>query len=367
MVVEAKFGLELRGVCKAFGTVVAADEINLQVSPGELVSLLGPSGCGKTTVLRMIGGFLQPDKGDIYIGSELVTDLPANKRECGFVFQNYAIFPHMTVFDNIAYGLKLRKLSSGEIAETAGRTMEMLNLAGLERRYPKQLSGGQQQRVAIARALAISPRLFLLDEPLSNLDAKLRERVRFELRALQKKTGITTIFVTHDQSEAMVLSDRIAVMNHGRTEQVGSAAEIYYQPRTRFVADFIGQNNFIEGRVTSCDPDGNGMAIDVAGQTLVARFSEDAKEGQAVVACVRPEFIQVSQESPHPPTAKTWNVFEGKLVLSAFLGSEWRYEILTEAGFALKVCLQANRGEQLSIGDRLFVAWEKKDTYAVLS
>jgi len=336
------------------------------VSPGELVSLLGPSGCGKTTVLRMIGGFLQPDKGDIYIGSEMVTDLPANKRECGFVFQNYAIFPHMTVFDNIAYGLKLRKLSSQEIAEIAGRTMEMLNLVGLESRYPKQLSGGQQQRVAIARALAISPRLFLLDEPLSNLDAKLRERVRFELRALQKKTGITTIFVTHDQSEAMVLSDRIAVMNHGRTEQIGSAADIYYRPRTRFVADFIGQNNFIEGRVTWCDPDSDGMAIDVAGQRLVARFSECTQEGQMVVACVRPEFIQVSQQPPNTATVENWNVFEGKLVLSAFLGSEWRYEILTEAGFVLKACLQANQVRQISVGDRVFAAWEKKDTYAVL-
>jgi ABC-type Fe3+/spermidine/putrescine transport system ATPase subunit len=366
VVVETGFGLELCGLCKSFGTVVAAHDINLQVSPGELVSLLGPSGCGKTTALRMIGGFVQPDRGDIFIGSERVTDLPANKRECGFVFQNYALFPHMTVFDNIAYGLKLRKISGQEILQIVGQTLEMLNLADLGDRYPRQLSGGQQQRVAIARALAISPKLFLLDEPLSNLDAKLRERVRFELRALQKKTGITTIFVTHDQSEAMVLSDRIVVVNHGRTEQIGSAAEIYYRPRTRFVADFIGQNNFIEGRVSRRDPATDVVEVGVAGQTVVARFSEWAKDGEVVVACVRPEFIQVGPRPPSAATGGNWNVVEGKLAVSAFLGSEWRYEILTAAGFTLKVCAQANQGEQISVGEKVVAVWEKKDTYVVV-
>ncbi|HEX9015462.1 MAG TPA: ABC transporter ATP-binding protein [Chloroflexota bacterium] len=363
--VNAVFGLELKQLCKSFGTTVAADNVDLQVTPGELISLLGPSGCGKTTTLRMIGGFVEPDSGEILIGGDDVTGVPANKRDCGFVFQSYALFPHMTVFDNVAYGLNLRKVPKSEIKARVHQVVEMLNLSGMEGRYPKQLSGGQQQRVAIARALAISPRLFLLDEPLSNLDAKLRERVRFELRAIQKQTGITTIFVTHDQSEAMVLSDRIAVMNQGRIEQVGTPEEIYFRPRTKFVADFIGQNNFIEGELASSSPQADTAEVLVGGRRLLATFDQSAKPGQKVIACIRPEFIQILPAGASTPDGET-NLFEGKIILAAFLGSEWRYEVRTDAGFVVKVCLQTNQGRSMSVGDTAAVRWLKKDTYIVL-
>ncbi len=366
MVVNSNVGLELDGICKSFGSVVAADRIDLLVSPGELVSLLGPSGCGKTTTLRIIGGFVHPDRGEVYIGGERVTDLPANRRQCGFVFQSYALFPHMTVFDNIAYGLKLQKFPAEQIAGTVSRTVSMLNLSGTENRYPKQLSGGQQQRVAIARALAINPRLFLLDEPLSNLDAKLRERVRFELRALQKETGITTIFVTHDQSEAMVLSDRIAVMNCGRIEQLGTPTEVYYQPRTKFVADFIGQNNFIEGRIVSADPAADSVEIEVGGAKIAGRHFEGVREGQMVVVCVRPECIELRQDLAQTPRRAGRNILEGKITLAAFLGSEWRYEVYTDAAFTVKVRTQSNQASSMSVGDRAVVAWEMQDSNLVV-
>lgn len=245
--------IELREVSKAFGTVVAVDCVNLHVLDEEIICLLGPSGCGKTTSLRMIAGFDRPTSGEIRITDSLVSSptllIPPERRNLGMVFQNYAVWPHMTVFRNVAYPLKIRKLPRNEIQKRVARTIELAGLSGLEKRYPEQLSGGQQQRVALARALVVEPPAMLLDEPLSNLDAKLREKMRFEIMDLHQRTGISIVYVTHDQAEAMVLGDRIVVMNLGKTEQIGTPSEIYRSPVSQFVADFIGLANFIPVRL----------------------------------------------------------------------------------------------------------------------
>lgn len=237
----------IKNVSKKFGSNYVIEGMNLSVEEGELLSLLGPSGCGKSTTLRMLAGFIEPNEGSILIKDKDVTKLPANQRDTAMVFQNYALFPHMTIFDNVAFGLKMKKTSKSEINKQVVESLEMVNLEKYKDRYPSQLSGGQQQRVALARALIVNPNLLLLDEPLSNLDAKLREKMRVEIRKLQQRLGLTTIFVTHDQEEALVLSDRIAVLNEGEIIQVGTPKEIYERPKTRFVADFIGVKNFYSG------------------------------------------------------------------------------------------------------------------------
>src|SRR6266446_4501489 len=237
----------LRAVSKKFGTAVAVDHATLDIADGELFTLLGPSGCGKTTLLRLIAGFYRPDGGEIWFGERRVDDLAPHVRNIGMVFQNYALWPHMTVAANVAYGLKLRKLGTAEVAARLHEGLRKVNLTGFESRYPGQLSGGQQQRVALARALVLNPDILLLDEPLSNLDAKIRVQVRAEIRSLQQELRITTIYVTHDQEEALSLSDRVAVMKDGRVLQVGSPKELYERPRTRFVADFVGTNNLVPG------------------------------------------------------------------------------------------------------------------------
>src|SRR5436853_4860617 len=240
--------IRLDHVVKRFGAVTAFDGACLEIGDGELFTLLGPSGCGKTTVLRLMAGFYAPDAGEIWFGERRVDGLRPYERNIGMVFQNYALWPHMTVRANITYGLRLRKLDAATVARRLQEGLAKVNLAGLEARYPGQLSGGQQQRVALARALVLNPDILLLDEPLSNLDAKIRVQVRAEIRKLQQELGITTIYVTHDQEEALSLSDRVAVMKDGRVLQVGAPKELYERPRTRFVADFVGTNNLVPGR-----------------------------------------------------------------------------------------------------------------------
>jgi len=241
--------IAIEGVVKRFGTVTAVDHADLTVADGELFTLLGPSGCGKTTLLRLLAGFYQPDAGEIRFGERVVTRLPPYERNIGMVFQNYALWPHMTVTGNVAYGLRLRKLPASEVEARMAEGLRKVNLMGFESRYPGQLSGGQQQRVALARALVLNPDILLLDEPLSNLDAKIRVQVRAEIRKLQQELRITTIYVTHDQEEALSLSDRVAVMKEGRVLQVGVPKELYERPRTKFVADFVGTNNLLPGQV----------------------------------------------------------------------------------------------------------------------
>ncbi|HSB68662.1 MAG TPA: ABC transporter ATP-binding protein [Candidatus Methylomirabilis sp.] len=298
------------------GQVVAVDGVSLEVKDGSLVTLLGPSGCGKTTVLRMIAGFETPTEGEVFIGEERITTLPANKRRTSMVFQTYGLFPHMTVFDNVGYGLRVRRVPASEIRTRVLSMLELVGLAGTEGRLPSQLSGGQQQRVALARALITEPRVLLFDEPLSNLDAKLRVQVRLEIRRLQQRLQITSIYVTHDQDEAMTLSDQIVIMHQGRIEQVGTPQEIYARPRTRFVADFIGRGNFLAGSVWAV----NDARTEV--EMPLGRFrvrAEGFRTGDPVWLLLRPEAIGLTF-----PGAGRW---DGQVSTATYLGSEVFYEV----------------------------------------
>src|SRR5713226_4178141 len=281
--------IAIQGVSKRFGVVTAVDRVDLTVADGELFTLLGPSGCGKTTLLRLLAGFYQPDGGTIRFGDRVVNGLPPYERRIGMVFQNYALWPHMTVADNICYGLRLRKLPAAEVQARLQEGLRKVNLIGFEARYPGQLSGGQQQRVALARALVLNPDILLLDEPLSNLDAKIRVQVRAEIRTLQRELGITTIYVTHDQEEALSLSDRVAVMRDGRVLQVAAPKELYERPLTRFVADFVGTNNFISGVCT--ERGAERAAVETALGVLHGRAADAVGPGVRCVIAVRPENL----------------------------------------------------------------------------
>jgi iron(III) transport system ATP-binding protein len=290
--------LGLEDVVKVFparggsGEVVAVDHVFIEIEEGELVTLLGPSGCGKTTTLRLIAGFEFPTQGTIQLDGKTINQEPPHKRDMSMVFQSYAIFPHLSVYENMAYGLNVQRLPKAEVRERVSKALDLVELTGLENRAPNQLSGGQQQRVALARALVMEPKVLLMDEPLSNLDAKLREQMRTEIRSIQKRLGITSVYVTHDQVEAMTLSDRIVVMNEGRIEQIGSPTEIYRHPRTRFVADFIGRANFVAGVVRGRS-DGQ-LVLDSLGTSLtVPAPANDFREGQTATVVVRPEMVDV--------------------------------------------------------------------------
>ncbi len=297
-------GIRIEGVSKRFahrvkGEVYAVRDVSLTVQPAEFLILLGPSGCGKTTTLRMIAGFEQPNSGRIFIGEQDVTGLMANQRNIGFVFQNYALFPHLSVFENVAYGLRVQRHSEGDIVRAVSDVLALVGLQGYERQFPNQLSGGEQQRVALARAIVIRPRVLLFDEPLSNLDAKLRVHMRGELRDLQKRLDITAVYVTHDQEEAMAISDRIAVMHQGAIVQEGTAEDLYRRPASEFVAQFIGRTNLLAARVLSVGE--NGVELDVAGQRL--RLTEETTRvtpGQTIRLVVRPEGIELRPAAPSP-------------------------------------------------------------------
>jgi ABC-type Fe3+/spermidine/putrescine transport system ATPase subunit len=288
-------GVRVEGVSKRFahrvkGEVYAARDVTLDVQPGEFVTLLGPSGCGKTTTLRIIAGFERPDAGRVLIGDQDVTHQLASQRNIGFVFQNYALFPHLSIAENVAYGLRVRKLAESEIAKRVAEVLALVGLAGYEQQFSNQLSGGEQQRVALARAIVIRPRVLLFDEPLSNLDAKLRVQMRHEIRDLQKRLAITTVYVTHDQEEAMAVSDRIAVMNQGSIVQEGSADDLYYRPASSFVAQFIGRVNLLPARVESMA--GAGGEVSVMGRRVaVARLPAGVRAGDSVRLVLRPEAI----------------------------------------------------------------------------
>jgi len=290
--------LELIDVTKKFGDFTAVNNFNLSVNEGELVSLLGSSGCGKTTTLRMIAGFTAPTSGTIVVGGNVVNSLPPYKRNVGIVFQNYALFPHLTIFDNVAFGLKIKKLPKAEIIKRVGKALELVKLSGLEQRLPRELSGGQQQRVALARALVTEPTVLLLDEPLSNLDAKLRTEMQIEIKRIQKETGITTILVTHDQEEAMSLADRIVVMKDGMIQQEGIPREVFERPANPFVADFMGVSNFFDGKVLNVDPKTNEAKVKVEEQLITAFIGQsDVKPGDEVTIAIRPEHIEVNNSS----------------------------------------------------------------------
>ena len=294
----------------------AVKDTSLTIEPGSFVTLLGPSGCGKTTTLRMIAGFESPNEGEIYLGDEAINELTPNRRDTAMVFQSYALLPHYNVFDNVAYGLKLRKVPKDEIKERVMKILDLVELTGMEARMTSQRSGGQQQRVALARALVIEPSVLLFDEPLSNLDAKLRVSMRTEIRRIQQRVGITAIYVTHDQSEAMALSDQIIVMSKGVVAQMGTPQEIYYHPVNEFVADFIGEANFLKG--TMKDRSGDKVTLDIQGNPLVVDGREDMEIGKEYTVVLRPEAAALADEGGMPC----------KVVLSCFMGSYQNYHVM---------------------------------------
>ena len=294
----------------------AVKDNTLTIAPGEFVTLLGPSGCGKTTTLRMIAGFESPDEGEIYLGEEPINALTPNKRDTAMVFQSYALLPHYNVYDNVAYGLKLRHVPKEQIRERVMRILDLVELTGMEGRMTNQLSGGQQQRVALARALVIEPSVLLFDEPLSNLDAKLRVTMRTEIRRIQQEVGITAIYVTHDQSEAMALSDRIIIMRSGVVEQMGSPQEIYYHPVNEFVADFIGEANFLKG--TCQKREGTRAQINVAGDICQVQTDKPLEEGKQYTIVLRPEAATLAETGGLPC----------RVVLSCFMGSYQNYHVM---------------------------------------
>ncbi len=304
--------IELKNLTKRFGEVTAADNINLTINDGEFFTLLGPSGCGKTTTMRMIAGLEFPTEGQVLFDGVDVTHLPSYERNTGMVFQNYALWPHMKVFENVAYGLNVRKIQQDEIKERVKEALDQVKLGGMEDRFPTQLSGGQQQRVALARVLVINPAVLLLDEPLSNLDAKLRVQMREEIKALQKRLGITTIYVTHDQEEAMSVSDRIAIQNRGKVMQIGDPLDIYNVPQNVFIATFMGRGTLLEGDVTSVSPEvtmkiGN---IELTGNDSTGKI----KAGDRASCIIRPDSYEVKQ--PDVPS----NMMEGEVEWTSFIG-----------------------------------------------
>ena len=305
--------IEVRGVVKRFGRTVALRGVDLEVRDGEFFAILGPSGCGKTTLLRVIAGFEIPDEGRIIFDGEDVTTLPPDKRGTVMVFQNWALWPHMTVYENIAFGLKLRKLPREEIDRRVKWVLELLGLRGLENRYPGQLSGGQQQRVALARALAVQPRVLLLDEPLSNLDAKLRLKLRGELKSLQRRLGITMVYVTHDQEEAMSLADRIALMRDGMIEQVGTPEELYRRPGTLFTAVFLGRTSLLLGRVEDANSDTVAVRI---GEEVIEAVNHGLGRGDEAAVAVKAEGARLSA----PPRGRYTRI-RGEVAVSMYLGA----------------------------------------------
>ena len=342
-------GVRLVKVTKRFGDTVAVDRVDLEVRPGEFFTLLGPSGCGKTTTLRILAGFVEPDSGEVYFGERRMNGVPPWLRQTGMVFQNYALWPHLSVFENVAFGLRERRVPYNVLARKVHWALELVGLTGMEKRRPSQLSGGQQQRVALARTLVVEPAVLLLDEPLSNLDAKLRWQMRVELVRLQRRLGITTICVTHDQEEALALSDRIAVMRDGRVLQVGTPQEIYDNPAHPFVAEFVGISNRVEGILESFESDGATCSIRTRfGPTIYAGRAggPTLRPGERVVAVVRPEAIALELPGDQDGQPEH-NVLFGQVRLATYLGDVMQYEVELPDGTVFRANVPNPRARQL--------------------
>ena len=342
-------GLSVKHICKQFGDVVALDDVSLNVAPGEFFTLLGPSGCGKTTLLRIIAGLEMADSGQVYSGGMDITRLPAIKRQVNTVFQSYALFPHMTVEENVSFGLEMRRVDRGEREQRVRRSLEQVQLDSLAKRYPKDLSGGQRQRVALARALVIQPPVLLLDEPLSNLDAKLREDMQLELRVLQQQLGVTTILVTHDQADALSMSDRIVVMNEGRAVQIDAPLTMYERPETAFVSNFVGKTNLLQGVVTAAEQDGATVRV---GEQSLSGEGPGLSDGAAVTVSLRPEKLRLSAQAEDQS-------IPGQVSAGIFLGNHWLYQIDSALGTLL--VSQANRGTPPFVrGDPVHIHWVRE-------
>lgn len=352
--IKEKKGVRLEHISKIYKDpktgkdFYAVKDVSLNIEPGSFVTLLGPSGCGKTTTLRMIAGFESPDEGEIYLGDEAINELTPNKRDTAMVFQSYALFPHYNVFDNVAYGLKLRKLPKEEIHRKVMEMLELVELSGMENRLTNQLSGGQQQRVALARALVVEPSVLLFDEPLSNLDAKLRISMRTEIRRIQQKVGITAIYVTHDQAEAMSLSDQIIIMNGGVVEQMGTPQETYYSPKSAFVADFIGEANFLEGTVEKHDV----MKI---GEVSIPVKTGDMAAGSACKLVLRPESV----------TLRDSGILPCKVIYSCFMGSYQSYHVQVKDTIVKLEEYNPKNKKIYQVGDDAFLNFEEETVFAL--
>jgi ABC-type Fe3+/spermidine/putrescine transport system ATPase subunit len=318
--------LKVKNLSKNFGKVKAVQEVSFEATEGRVLSLLGPSGCGKTTMLRCIAGFENPDVGEIYLDNRKITTIPPEKRGIGMVFQNYALWPHMTVYGNLAFGLQIRKVPKDEITKKIKKVLGMVQLEGYENRYPRQMSGGQQQRIAMARALIFEPGIMLLDEPLSNLDAQLREEMRFEFIELQKKLGITAIYVTHDQAEALVISDKILILDQGKMIQFGTPKEIYSNPKNKFVAGFIAVTSFINGRIDSFTEEKKKVIVKTDDGLVIHGFNNSFDMGQKVSVAMRMNVIKFIQDE-NKSDKNTVNIFKGKIIQSSYLGNIIDYKI----------------------------------------
>ena len=360
--------VEFQKVNKHYGAIAAVDDVDLVIEKGEFFSLLGPSGCGKTTMLRLIAGFIRPDSGSILVDGNQIENVPPEKRKVGMVFQNYALFPHLTVADNIAFGLNVQHVDKDIARKRMEEMLELVQLKEMEDRFPRQLSGGQQQRVALARALITQPHVLLLDEPLAALDKQLRSYMQVELRDLQRKLGITTFFVTHDQEEAMTLADRIAVMRSGKIIQIGPPSEVYERPHTRFVSNFLGSSNFFEGELLSCE---NGLAkVKISPDLLLtAGCGKTISPQKKVVLVVRPEKIRLFQEKPDFP-----NCIPARVVHLVYMGTSTTYLLQPEFG-------HQSAGEQLTVeritvfdqnerskpdftlGEQVYAAWDAESCF----
>lgn len=352
----AAYGVELIDVTKRFGGTTAVEDLSLEVRPGEFLFVLGPSGCGKSTTLRVIGGLEEPTEGIIKIGDEVVNDVPPYKRDVAMVFQTWALFPHKTVFENIEFGLRMRGVRKKDREKRVAQYLELVRLSGYEKKMPTEMSGGEQQRVALARSLIVEPKVLLLDEPLSNLDLRLRQQMRVEISQIQKELGVTTIFVTHDQTEALTMGDRIALMNRGLIEQVGTPIELYESPRTEFAAQFVGETNFFQGVVSSID----GVKANVVTKSGLSLRIEDnvpgLTEGSKISISIRPDRVRICTGDSQ---RQEGNTYTGRIYLKAYLGTHVRYHIQLDDENKIFVDTPAMPGEpEYAVGDEVEVSWD---------
>ena len=353
--------VRLHALTKTFGSVVAVEDVSVTIAPGSFFTLLGPSGSGKTTTLMMVAGFAYPTRGEVFVDGRPVAGLPPQKRDLGMVFQSYAVFPHLTVFDNVAFPLEIRRLRRPEIRQRVAEALDLVRLTGYEKRLPRQLSGGEQQRVALARALVFRPRVLLMDEPLGALDKKLRAHMQLELKHIQRHLHVTVIYVTHDQEEALTMSDRVAVMQRGRIEQVGTPAELYEAPATRFVADFLGESNFVDGVVVGAPTAGRWLVRAAGGLELRGVGAMPLEAGQPVTAAIRPEKLVPVEGGTTPASAL--NICKGTIEEAIYVGDATRYRVALGADGVVTVKVPNRLGlRQHAEREAIALAWSPEET-----